>query len=338
MNAASASRISKFLAKPTIFRGDKGDSANPMVWLHAMERIYNGMNFTDDEMVIVLASYFSGPAAIWWNVIEPKVRTWADFVFEFTSQFASGAQKDTWWDELESLRQKPGQTVDDVKFRIMELSTLLSVTDSTKIRYFMRAIHKTIALRVADMNPNLTNWEEVTASAKRVEMNDNKYGVGVKANHQEQVTQINLAKNDSGYNYSIIENKEVRNTGDAGSVASFNSLASTVERLCKGFDALQLTINTASNSGSSVHSANHVRIADPPVVNNNERRCYNCQEVGHIAPYCSKPRVPRRVQPNYANGGNTGNANEQERTPATGVNAIPINDNNAAMGKEQGRY
>ncbi|KAG2194356.1 hypothetical protein INT47_011523 [Mucor saturninus] len=39
MNAASASRISKFPAKPEVFRGD---ASNPMVWLHSMERIYNG--------------------------------------------------------------------------------------------------------------------------------------------------------------------------------------------------------------------------------------------------------------------------------------------------------
>lgn len=337
MNAASASRVSKFLAKPSVFRGERKDTANPMVWLNAMERIYNGMSFTDEEMIIVLASYFAGPAAIWWNVIEPQVQTWTDFVLQFTIQYASGAQKDEWWEELENLHQTINQSVDDVKFRIMELSTLLSVTDSTKIRYFMRAIHKPIALRVSDVNPSLTNWEEVTASAKRIEMNDNKYGNGVLNKKQDQVQNIVMASNDTGYNYGAVE--RVGRTGDTGSVVSLNSLASTVERLCIGFDALQLSLNTASNGGS-VHSTNHVRIVEPtPVITNNDRRCYNCQETGHIAPYCNKPRVPRRVQPVYSGGGN-GHQNEQERTPASGSNAIPIGDNSDSnvMGKGEGRY
>ncbi|KAG2190999.1 hypothetical protein INT47_010401 [Mucor saturninus] len=149
MNAASASRISKFLAKPEVFRGD---ASNPMAWLHSMERIYNGINFSDEEMIIVLASYFAGPAAVWWNVIESGVKTWENFVTEFTAQYASGTQKDEWWEELENLQQDPYQSIDDIKFRIMELSTLLGVPDSAKIRYFMRAINKRIALRVSDIN------------------------------------------------------------------------------------------------------------------------------------------------------------------------------------------
>lgn len=326
VDAASANRISKFLAKPAVFRGEKKDTANPMVWLHAMERIYNGMNFSDDEMVIVLASYFAGPAAIWWNVIEPRVKSWADFVNEFTIQYASGSQQDAWWEELESMCQSQGQSVDDIKFRIMELSTLLNVSDPTKIRYFMRAIHKSIALRVADVNPLLTNWEEVTASAKRIETNNNKYGKGDTAEKE---------KVNEDVNYFSAEHVR-RNSGDAASVVSINSLASTVDRLCQGFDALQLSLNTASNSGGSVHSTNHVRIANPPV-SNGERRCYNCQETGHIATYCSKPRVQRRVQDNY---GGSNNIQSQSRTPATGVNALPLGDSSASnsMGKEQGRH
>lgn len=338
MSATSAVRISKFLAKPSIFRGEKKDSSNPMVWLNAMERIYTGMNFSDDEMLIVLASYFAGPAAIWWNVIEPKIRTWESFVKEFTIQFASESQKDAWWEELENLRQDGNQTVDDIKFRIMELSTLLSVNDSTKIRYFMRAILKPIALRVADVNPLLTNWEEVTACAKRIEMNENKYGNGVIMEVNKVPTKV-IVPTQFSYGYSGQDNiSNISVESNSGST-SLNSLASTVDRLCQGFDALQLSLNTANNSGGNQRNTNQVRIANPPV-NNNERRCYNCQDFGHIATYCPKPRIPRRVQPNY--GGNDGGDNHQEneRTPASGVNSIPIGENNSnsVMGKVQGRY
>lgn len=326
VDAASANRISKFLAKPSVFRGEKKDSANPMVWLHAMERIYNGMSFTNEEIVMVLASYFAGPAAVWWNVIEPKVCDWNSFVAEFKLQYASGTQKDAWWEELENLTQRHDQSVDDVKFRIMELSTLLDVSDPTKIRYFMRAIHKRIALRVADINPLLTNWEEVTTSAKRIESNENKYGGNVIVG--------TIQENDTGRNYTVIN--QGHTNSEAGSVVSLNSLATTVDRLCHGFDALQLSLNTASNSGGSVHSTNHVRIANPPV-SNGKRRCYNCQETGHISTYCSKPRVQRRVQGNY---GNPGGNQDQGRSPATGVNAVPLGESSASnvMGKDQGRH
>ncbi|KAG2192981.1 hypothetical protein INT47_010363 [Mucor saturninus] len=141
-----------------------------------MERIYNGMNFSDEEMIVVLALYFAGPAAVWWNVIESSVKTWENFVTEFTVQYGSGTQKDEWWEELENLQQGPHQSIDDIKFRIMELATLLGEPDSAKIRYFMRAINERIALRVSDINATLSDWSEVTNSAKRIEMNDNKYG------------------------------------------------------------------------------------------------------------------------------------------------------------------
>lgn len=334
MNVASANKISKFIAKPEPFRGDKRDHANPMVWLNSLERIYNGLNFTDEEMIIVLASYFSGPALVWWNVIEPRVKTWENFVVEFTNQYASSSQKDTWWEELENLSQGQHQTIDDIKFRVMELSTLLGVPDSAKIRYFMRAIDKTIAMRVADVNPTLTNWEEVTNSAKRIEMNNDKYGNrnggnDVERNNEERTELVKRYKNSASVNAG-------GKLDDNASVASLNSIASTMERLCRGFDTLQLALNTASNSGS-VHSANHVRIVEPTnmVQNRPERHCYNCQEAGHIATYCPHPRIPRNTQPNY--GAN--NTLSQSVTPAIGVNAIPIgapiNDN--GQGKAQGR-
>ncbi|KAI7893690.1 uncharacterized protein EV154DRAFT_416411 [Mucor mucedo] len=222
MNAASASRISKFLAKPEVFRGD---ASNPMVWLHSMERIYNCINFSDEEMIIVLASYFAGPAAVWWNVIKSSVKMWENF--------------DEWWEELENIQQGPNQSIDDIKFRIMELATLLGVPDSAKIRYFMRAINKCIALRVSDINASLSDWSEVTNSAKRIEMNDNKYG---------DVRQVVESKVPKRVEYQ--EPVGLRTGGDAASVVSLNSVASTVERLCQGFDALQLQINTNGNSVS----------------------------------------------------------------------------------------
>lgn len=216
----------------------------------------------------------------------------------------------------------------------MELSTLLSVSDPTKIRYFMRAIHRPIALRVSDVNPLLNNWEEVTASAKRIEMNENKYGSGINL-VQAKVSNTVMVPTELTYGFSSPDNGG--HNGESSNNSSLSSLASTVDRLCQGFEALQLSLNTSNNSGNNIHGTHQqVRIDNPPVTNN-ERRCYNCQEVGHIATYCSKPRVPRRVQPSY--GGD--NRQEQERTPASGVNAIPIGEGTASsngMGKAQGRY
>ncbi|KAG2194355.1 hypothetical protein INT47_011522 [Mucor saturninus] len=116
------------------------------------------MNFSDEEMIIVFASYFADPAAVWWNVIESSVKTWENFVTEFTVQYASGTQIDEWWEELENLQQDPYQSINDIKLCIMELSTLLGVPHSAKIRYFMRAINRRIASRVSDINASLSDW------------------------------------------------------------------------------------------------------------------------------------------------------------------------------------
>ncbi|KAG2191000.1 hypothetical protein INT47_010402 [Mucor saturninus] len=139
-------------------------------------------------------------------------------------------------------------------------------------------------------NASLSDWNEVTNSAKRIEMNDNKYG---------EVRQTVEVKPTGRESYQDL--LATRASGDAVSVVSLNSIASTVERLCQGFDALQLQINTNGNIvAGSVRSTNHVRIAEPakgytPL---SERQCYNCQEYGHLSTHCSKPRLPRGSPPN----------------------------------------
>ncbi|KAI7867211.1 uncharacterized protein EV154DRAFT_488394 [Mucor mucedo] len=142
-----------------------------------------------------------------------------------------------------------------------------------------------------------------------------------------RVSDINASLSD----WSVYQEPSgLRTGGDAASVVSLNSIASTVERLCQGFDSLQLQMNTSGNSAAgSVRSTNHVRIAEPakgytPL---SERQCYNCQEYGHLSTFCPKPRPTRNP---------TGN------TPASGANATPIGGDNKAeneeAGKEQGRY
>ncbi|KAG2194354.1 hypothetical protein INT47_011521 [Mucor saturninus] len=148
-------------------------------------------------------------------------------------------------------------------------------------------------------------------------MNDNKY---------DEVRQTVEVKPTSRESYQDL--LAARTNSDSVSVVSPNSIASPVERLCQGFDALQLQINTNGNSVTgSVCSTNHVRIAEPakgytPV---SERQCYNCQEYDHLSTRCSKTRLPR--------GSPVG-------TPASGANAQPISEKNASeeQGKEQGCY
>ncbi|KAG0757554.1 hypothetical protein G6F57_014868 [Rhizopus arrhizus] len=77
-----------------------------------------------------------------------KHDTWAEFSAAFKKQYAAD-QEDVWWQELYSLKQRPGESTDDLSLRMRELLVLLNNrVDSFHVRVFLGAINPVIACEI----------------------------------------------------------------------------------------------------------------------------------------------------------------------------------------------
>jgi hypothetical protein len=203
--------------------------------------------------------------------------SWNYFVREFTKQFASEQQVDAWWEELDCLRQGENQSVDQIKFRCVELFGVLGLTASgTKVRHYLRAIKPPIARRVAELGHSPSDWDAVTTSAKRIETSIKKYGASgsseviskstevypnmtitrnVRVAAPEcQEDQVNTNSNRRTVVLDTHLDTERNAPRDDDSVVSLNSLSTVMKELCEGVRDLRLTVNTRLNSGSSSDS------------------------------------------------------------------------------------
>lgn len=282
-------RVSKFIAKPAQFSGMSGQ--NPHAWLKSLNRLYRGVGFKDDEIILIAASYFTGPALVWWNVVEYEITSWNVLVDKFAKQFADEGQVDLWWEELETMRQKEHQYVDDVKFRCLELFEVLGVnSDANRKRYFLRAIKPYIAQKITDQDQH-HDWNAVTAAAKRIELSNSKYNANGDDHGSMKSLRFSVPGNDVQSNHpSAQPNFATRDTapstGRTAAVddnASVASLSTVMKELCKDLSALQLFINTSLNEGSGRGGS----YSGPNRGNGTETRtCYNCQQPGHLAYNC----------------------------------------------------
>lgn len=292
--ANQAVKMEKFIAKPSAFSGESKSGIHPKTWLKQVERIKRGLDFSGEETLLVATSYLHGSAGLWWESVEDSVNTWSDFVDAFTNQFANNDKIDEWWEELENLRQHGNMSVDQVKFRCVELFGVLGITSgSNRVRHFLRALKPSLAQRVAELCHNTNDWEEITSLAKRVESSYKKYGfepsvvVRDVAPPGQATTSLN-----AGQEVPVIEANVVprNDASDDVSVASFNSLSTVMKELCEGVRDLRLSVNTHFNASPEHGNTPTRQYPREGYYRNDGPRCFTCGQVGHISRYCTMPR------------------------------------------------
>ncbi|KAG2190953.1 hypothetical protein INT47_005641 [Mucor saturninus] len=169
----STSNFFKFLAPPKTFDGSI--SANPLSWLQTLERIRTASQMNDKEMIMVAASHLEGNAARWWAVHESGITKWVQFEANFKAKFVGCHLEDAWWYELENMHQEKDQTIDDLTLRFQELTTYVNITDDRhKIRLYLRAIHRHIAIVIEQQGVPIT-WTALVVAAQKIETVHNKY-------------------------------------------------------------------------------------------------------------------------------------------------------------------
>ncbi|KAL0582169.1 hypothetical protein ABG067_008061, partial [Albugo candida] len=159
--------ISNLIGKPDVFTGERKDG-KALLWIRQMQRIKKGLDLSDEQILVIIGSHLKGNAEEWWSIQEDLIDTWAQFVAEFKRNFANSELQTTmWWNELDNVEQRAGDTVDDVKMKMEQLCNNLNVDRNNElmIRKFYKALRKDLQYELDRDNAAFTKWEDITNEA-----------------------------------------------------------------------------------------------------------------------------------------------------------------------------
>lgn len=273
---------------------------NPLVWLKRLDRLKELAHLSDKEILLIAADHLVSKAEIWYDIACKGITTWSEFTKLFKSKYCAGME-DLWWSQIRTMKQAPGESVEDIDLKLRELFTLVGVVDeSIMVRAFLDAIVPQIAWEVEKNNSSTSRakLDDVVKSAARFEAVMLKYrakGFDVKGGVNKS-WDLDLDSVYSG-----------RNDGSKSAPDAHSINSSSMDDLLREFRELKISL---------VQSV-------PPSVpsgDNRDRRgfnCFYCKKEGHRKPECPDWLAVKKQ--------------ESGSPPATGSNAIPLN-----AGKEQG--
>lgn len=289
-------KMMRYVNEPKSFSGyakyPGGDvCSEAYTWLNRMSRLKATAKLSDKEILFIVGDHLVEKAETWWNVVGSKSESWKEFSELFKKQYMVD-QEDKWWRQLQTMKQGPQDSIDDVALKMEELFGLLgSMSEAFQVRTFLGAINPTIAFEV-EKDETATTFSAAKKKAKQIERSLAKYGAnGVMPNR----------------GFSNATNLESDNVG---SQHGWNSSSSTVSSLAERLEQLRINLVQLSNVVMSQE-----RVA-PQVVNSKPVRrslvCFFCDEEGH-----RKFECPKFLEKQ--------NGRAMNQTPATGSNAIPVN-------------
>lgn len=318
--------LSAMMGKPEIFTGDKRDE-KALLWVRQMERLKKAMRMEDDVMLAIVGSNFRGKAEEWWCTREDSIVTWTQFVSEFKNNFAPTELQNTmWWNELDSVQQRDGETVDTVKVKMERLCNNLGLDKDNEliIRKFYKALRKDIQYELDRDNILFRQWDEITIEARRIEMVHKKHGIveaayinnvitpiaGSTTTQHQTITPSNSASNN--HNHAVAQH----------SITNENSLLSTtLQHLCDNLASLKITVDEMKsdvrykNSGYQGNSNNGYYQKNygggvngnggNRYNNNGPIRCFTCGGENHKSFECPNKHM-MQGQNNFSNSNNMG--------------------------------
>ncbi|RCH80487.1 hypothetical protein CU097_002198 [Rhizopus azygosporus] len=264
---------------------------NPLVWLKRLDRLKELAHLSDKEILLIAADHLVSKAEIWYDIACKGITTWSEFTKLFKSKYCAGME-DLWWSQIRTMKQAPGESVEDIDLKLRELFTLVGVVDeSIMVRAFLDAIVPQIAWEVEKNNSSTSRakLDDVVKSAARFEAVMLKYrakGFDVKGGVNKS-WDLDLDSVYSG-----------RNDGSKSAPDAHSINSSSMDDLLREFRELKISL---------VQSV-------PPSVpsgDNRDRRgfnCFYCKKEGHRKPECpdwlavkkqesgSPPATGRRVQ------------------------------------------
>ncbi|KAF1803018.1 hypothetical protein FB192DRAFT_1340693 [Mucor lusitanicus] len=201
-DSIKATNLMRFLNDPKDFSGQviatRSDRAHmitnnrlensPLVWLKKLEWLRDLAKLSDKELLLIAADHLVGEAGIWFDIVCPSIVSWSEFLMAFKKKFCTGLE-DIWWRYVYDKREQEEESVEDVDMELRELFSLVILKDEhLKVRHFMDAIHKPIAWEVERKSKITTtgsSLDQVVEAAVKAESVMKKYDVKYSKNHLE---------------------------------------------------------------------------------------------------------------------------------------------------------
>ena len=321
----------------------KGGEQDPLIWLEEFDDACKANRINNERKIEIIPAYLKGIAHSWWNQIKTTTQYWDatyhqnhSFVPQFKTKWCTTHQKSRWMNQLRNRTQKSGETVDEYLDAIIRLYNKVDPDNrypaEDALRQFINGLRDELREPVEISCP--ANLEEAVNRARAAEATFSRNAplssYSMKRNYLGQTTDemkdikealnqltqgfqqlVSLQNNrntQSPVNNNIRrETRSCNNCGRTGHIARDCRSRPTTNN---NFRPNRTTYNNNNNNNSNRNFTNN---------NNNNRRCFTCNQPGHLASQC-----PQRS----GNQNNSTNRNSTNNNQSPGSNTGQNNNRN----------
>lgn len=158
--------------KPSTFSGERWDANAVEAWIQEVETYFFLAGVPETKQAVIAASFFTGPAALWWRMRIPDdglgaAETWNQLRLAVRQHFKPARAEANARDRLAKLRQKGRLTTYVMRFREL-IVQIPSMTDDEKLHRFLEGLTDLRMRRELDYR-NPTTWQQAVEQALRFE-------------------------------------------------------------------------------------------------------------------------------------------------------------------------
>ena len=301
----------------------KGGNQDPIEWLEAFEQACKANRVADNRILDILPNYLKGTALTWFS--KGNIIYWRNnmlrnrsFVHQFKDHYCSIFRKQQWKHQLQNLKQRNGETIDEYVAQITELWKRLDPQgmrqEVDKIAEFIEGLRPEFIVTVQSSLPRTV--DEAINKALALET---AYSIGMELSAYsmipnylqgmsggfvpartsmamfQQTLPINLSQHKESMEDMIDrklallmskleeQNKPNNNNNNNSNNRSNNRDIRTCHKCNKVGHIAKDCRSGQRNSNSYNNNKNNSNSSND---NNNAKVCYNCNKTGHFAKNC----------------------------------------------------